>query len=133
MSKTPIDEVTALSVTVSLSQSQVEKLLNILDEGERCFLEVRSLLSFNPSFKPAQVPTQPKTPTIDGIRWRVKGGSAAGPSDDFAFDFTQHRDGKVSRAKVPLMDHIKQRGPFQAKGYEITLSKDGKFIQWKRV
>ena len=106
LSKTPIDEVTALSVTVSLSQSQVKKLLNILDEGERCFLEVRSLLSVNPSTKPAQVPTQPKTPTIDGIRWRVKGGSAAGPSDDFAFDFTQDRDSKVSRAKVPLMDYI---------------------------
>ena len=119
LSKTPIDEVTALSVTVSLSQSQVEKLLNILDEGERCFLEIRSLLSVDTSTKPAQVPTQPKTPTIDGIRWRVKGGSAAGPSDDFAFDFTKDIDGKVSREKVPLVDYIKQRGPFQAKGSEI--------------
>ena len=123
-----------MSASVSLSQSQVEKLLNILDPGERwCFLEIRSFLSVNTSTKPAQIPTQPKTPTIDGIRWRVKGGSAAGPSDDFAFDFTQDRDGRVSKEKEPIIDYIKQKGPFLVEGYEVNLSKDGKFLQRKRV
>ena len=122
-----------MSVTVTLSQSQVEKLLSILDEGERCFLEVRSLLSGNTSPKQSQTPTQTNAPNIEYVKWRVKGGGTAGPSDDFAFDFTQDRDGKVSRAKTPIIDYIKQNGPFQVVGYEVTMSKDGKFLQRKRM
>ena len=122
-----------MSVTVTLSQSQVEKLLNIIDESERCLLEARSLLSMNVSTKQVQTPVQQRTPNISGIKWRVKGGGLAGPSDDFAFNFTQDRDGKVSREKSPIVDYIKQKGPFQAEGYEVTLSKDGKFLQRKRV
>ncbi|OGD56005.1 hypothetical protein A3K78_02895 [Candidatus Bathyarchaeota archaeon RBG_13_52_12] len=122
-----------MSVTVTLSQSHVEKLLNIIDESERCLLEARSLLSMNVSTKQVQTPTQQKTPSIQYIKWRVKGGGSAGPSDDFAFDFTQDRDGILSRDKAPIVDYIKQRGPFQVGGYEITLSKDSKFLQRKRM
>ena len=125
-------EVPALSVTVTLSQSQVEKLLNNI-ESERCLLEARSILSTNATSKPAPAPNQSKIPRIEGIKWRVKGGGAASPSDDFAFDFTQDRDGKMSRDKTPIVDYIKQRGPFQADGFEITLSKDTKFLQRKRM
>jgi hypothetical protein len=64
----------------------------------------------NASTKPAPpVPSQPKTPSIEGIKWRIKG------------------------ARAPIVDYIKQRGPFQIEGYEINLSKDGKFLQRKRV
>jgi hypothetical protein len=133
LSEPPIDEVPALSVTVTLSQNQVEKLLSIIEEGERCLLEAQSILSMNTSTKPAQVSTQQKTPSIEGVRWRIKGGRSAGPNDDFAFDFTQDRDGKVPKEKAPIFDYIKQKGPFQAEGYEVTLSKDGKFLQRKRV
>ena len=122
-----------MSVTVTLSQSQVEKLLNIIDESERCLLEARTLLSSNASAKPTQTPTPSKTPSIEYVKWRVKGGSLVGPSDDFAFDFTQDREGKVSRDKAPIVDYIKQRGPFQSEGYEITLSKDSKLLQRKRM
>lgn len=122
-----------MSVTVILSQSQVERLLNIIDESERCLLEARSLLSSNASTKPAQAPAMPKTPNIEYVKWRVKGGGSAGPSEIFAFDFTQDRDGKVQRDKAPIVDYIKQKGPFQAEGYEINLSKDGKFLQRKRL
>jgi hypothetical protein len=122
-----------LSVTITLSQSQVEKLLSILDEGERCFLEVRSLLSGNTSTKPAQASTPSKTPSIEYVKWRIKGRGAAGSSDDFAFDFTQDRDGKVSRDKAPIIDSIKKNGPFQVEGYEVNLSKDGKLLQRKRM
>ena len=82
----------------------------------------------NASTKPAQAYTQVKTPSIEGLKWRIKGGASAGPSDDFAFDFTQDQDGKVSRDKAPIVDYIKQKGLFQTEGYEITLSKDGKFL-----
>ena len=122
-----------MSVTVTLSQSQVEKLLSIIEESERCLLEARSILNTNATSKPAPAPNQSKTPNIERIKWRIKGGSSASPSDDFAFDFTQDRDGKVTKDKAPLVDYIKQKGLFQAEGYEITLNKDGKFLQRKRM
>ena len=125
--------VQALSVTVTLSQNQVDKLLSIIEESERCLLEARTILSTNVASTPTQAQTQPKTPSIDNIKWRVKGGSSASPSDDFAFDFAQDRDGNMSRDKKSIIDYIKQKGPFQANGYEVTLSKDGKFLQRKRV
>ena len=122
-----------MSVTVTLSQNQVEKLLSIIEQSERCLLEARSILSMNASTRPSQASTQQKTPSIESIQWRVKGGDSADPSDDFAFDFVSDRDGRVSKDKVPIVDYIKQRGSFQAEGYEVTLSKDGKFLQRKRV
>jgi hypothetical protein len=59
----------------------------------------------NASTKPTPpAPSQPKNPSIDAINSRVKGGAAAGPSDTFAFDFTQDKDGKVSRDKAPIVE-----------------------------
>jgi hypothetical protein len=116
-----------------LSQSQVEKLLSIIEQSERCLLEARSILSMNTSTRQAQASTQQKTPSIEGIQWRVKGGGSADPSDTFAFDSISDRDGRVSKEKALFVDYIKQRGSFQAEGYEVTLSKDGKFLQRKRV
>jgi hypothetical protein len=131
--ESPIFEVGMLSVTVTLSQNQAEKLLSIIEECERCLVEARSILSMNASTKLAQASTQQKTPSIDGIKWRVKGGGSAGPSDDFAFDFVSDRDGRVSKEKAPIIDYVMQKGSFQVDRYEITLSKDGKFLQRIRV
>jgi len=133
LSEPPLDEVPALSIMVTLSQSQVEKLLSIIEESEKCLLEARSILSMNASTRTVQSPTNQTTPSIEYIKWRIKGGSSAGPNDDFAFDFTQDRDGNVSREKAPIIDYIKQKGPFQVEGYEVNLSKDGKFLQRKKV
>ena len=92
-----------MSVTVTLSQNQVEKLLSIIEQSERCLLEARSILSMNASTRQAQASTQ-KTPSIEGIQWRVKGGGSADPSDTFAFDFVSDRDGRVSKDKVPIKE-----------------------------
>ena len=122
-----------MSVTVTLSQSQVEKLLSVIEECERCLHEARSILTMNAITKPNQVPAQSKTPSIDEIKWRVKGSGSAEPSDDFAFDFVSDRDGRTSKEKKALIDHIKQRGPLRVDEYEVTLSKDGKFLQRIRM
>ena len=37
-----------MSVTVTLSQSQIEKLLAIIEEAERGLLEARTILTMNP-------------------------------------------------------------------------------------
>lgn len=129
----PTDEVPAMSVAVTLSQNQIEKLLNIIEESERCLLEARTILSMNVVSKPDQAPAERKAPSIEGIKWRVKGGGSAEPNDVFAFDFVSDRDGRVSKEKSPILDYIKQRGPFQTDGYEVNLSKDGKFLQRKKV
>ncbi len=133
LSEPPIAEVPVLSVTITLSQNQVEKLHSIMEESERCLLEARTILGTNATAKPAQTSTQPKTLGIDGIKWKVKGGGSASPSDDFAFIFVSDHDGRVSKEKEPMVEYIKQRGPCQVDGYEVTLSKDGKFLQRKRV
>jgi hypothetical protein len=123
-----------LSVSVTLSQSQVEKLMNIIEESERNLLEARSILTMNTSTKPASsTPTQQMVPNIDRVQWRVKGGRSAGSGDDFAFDFTQDRDGKVQREKALIIDYIKVKGPFRVENYDVTLSKDGKFLQRVKV
>ena len=132
-SEPPIDEVPALSVTVTLSQSQVEKLLSIIEQSQRCLLEARSILSTNTSTRQAQTSTQQKTPSIESIQWRVKGGDSADPSDDFAFDFVSDRNGMIPKEKKAIVDYVKQRGPLWVDEYEVTLSKDGKFLQRKRV
>lgn len=80
-----------MSVTVTLSQNQVEKLLNIIEESERCLLEARTILCTNASTRPAQTTTKLKPPSIEYIKWRVKGGASAGPSDTFEFDFARAR------------------------------------------
>ena len=72
-------------------------------------------------------------PSIDGVRWRVKGGGSAEPSDDFAFDFVSDRDGRIPKEKKAIVDHVKQRGPLRVDEYEVTLSKDGKFLQRIRM
>jgi len=123
-----------LSVSVTLSQSQVEKLMSIIEESERNLLEVRSLLTLNLITKPKSPnPAQQSAPNLSGVKWRVKGGRTAGSGDDFAFDFTQDRNGKVQREKAPIIDYIKQKEPFIVENYEVTLSKDGKFLQRVKV
>ncbi len=122
-----------MSATVTLSQSQIEQLMSIIEESERCLLEARSILSSNILTKhpPAQAPQS--VLNIGTVNWRVKGGRTAGSNDEFAFDFAQDRDGKTPRDKAPIIDYIKHKGPFRAEGYEVTLSKDGKFLQRIRV
>ena len=123
-----------MSVSVTLSQSQVEKLMSIIEESERNLLEVRSLLTLNLITKPKSPnPAQQSAPNLSGVKWRVKGGRTAGSGDDFAFDFTQDRNGKVQREKAPIIDYIKQKEPFIVENYEVTLSKDGKFLQRVKV
>ena len=63
MSEPPLDEVPALSVTVTLSHNQVEKLFSIIEESERCLLEARSILSTNVTPKPSPSSNRPKTPS----------------------------------------------------------------------
>jgi hypothetical protein len=120
-----------LSVTVTLSQSQIEKLLAIIEEAERGLLEARTILTMNASAKGSK--TSPHQSLVDGVKWRVKGGGSAIPSDDFAFDFVFERDGTIMKDKIQIVQYIKERGVLRTEDYEITLSKDGKFLQRIRV
>ena len=120
-----------MSVTVTLSQSQIEKLLAIIEEAERGLLEARTILTMNASAKQSR--TSPHQTMIDGVKWRVKGGGTAIPIDDFAFDFVFNRDGTIAKDKIQIVQYIKEKGVLRAEDYEITLSKDGKFLQRIRI
>ena len=120
-----------MSVTVTLSRSQIEKLLAIIEEAERGLLEARTILTMNASAE--QPRTSPHQPLVDGVKWRVKGGGSSIPSDDFAFDYVFDRDGSIMKDKIQIVQYIKERGVLRVDDYEITLSKDGKFLQRIRV
>ena len=120
-----------MSVTVTLRRSQIEKLLAIIEEAERGLLEARTILTMNASAKESK--TSPHQSLIDGVKWRVKGGGSAIPSDDFAFDYVFDRDGSIAKDKIQIVQYVKERGVLRAEECEITLSKDGKFLQRIRV
>ncbi len=120
-------------MTVTLSQSQIEKLLSIIEETERGLLEARIILTMNASTKQPRASPYQGVSMIEGVKWRVKGGGSAIPSDDFAYDYVFDRDGVVSKDKIQIVNYIKEKGVLRVEDYEITLSKDGKFLQRIRV
>jgi hypothetical protein len=122
-----------LSVTVTLSQSQIEKLLGIIVETERGLLEARTILTLNASVKQPRTSPSQGISLIDGVKWRVKGRGSAIPSDDFAFDFVFDREGTIAKDKIQIVHYIKEKCVLRAEDYEITLSKDGKFLPRIRV
>jgi len=70
---------------------------------------------------------------VSNIRWKVKGGGLAQPSDTFAFEFTQSKDGSMPSERASLIKYLKAHGVLSVDEFEITMSKDGKFLQRKRM
>ncbi len=83
-----------MSVSISLSQSDVNRLLDSLERLERSASEVRQVLEQN--LIPSSLRTEVKppkstmasikntTPDIGKIKWKLKGGLDANPEAEFA-------------------------------------------------
>jgi len=122
-----------LSATVTLNQNQIEKLMEIIEESERCLLEARRIIASQATAKRSITKEADSIPNISKINWRVKGGRIAGSADEFAFDFALDREGQIPRDKAPIIDYIKKRGKLGVDGFDVTRSKDGKFLQRVKV
>ncbi len=90
-----------LSVTVTLSQNQVEKLLGIIEECERCLVEARSILSMNASTKLAQA--------LLSRRLRASMASSGGSrAEDQLIPVTRSHSTspQIAMAKSPRIRHL---------------------------
>jgi len=118
-----------MSPTFILSDSDLEKLLNSFDASEKGIKAAREVLNQSYS-KPAE---SPQAPSGSGVEWKVKGGALANAEDGWAWAFAIDRDGKIPADREQLIDHLKRFGKVTQSGYEITLSRDGKFLNRKKL
>lgn len=123
------------NVTIVLSEAELERLERTIEQGEACFVEARNIISANTvsSLNAGSGGSKGESPDVNGIRWKVKGGRLAQPSDVFAFEFTQNRDGTTPSERASLVKYLKAHGALSVDEFEITMSKDGKFLQRKRM
>ena len=122
------------NVTIVLSEAELERLERTIEQGEACFVEARNIISANTvSSLNSNGGSKGESPDVSSIRWKVKGGGLAQPSDVFAFEFTQNRDGSTPSERASLVKYLKAHGALSVDEFEITMSKDGKFLQRKRM
>ena len=133
-----------MSVSISLSQSDVNRLLESLEKLEKSASEVRQVLGQN--IVPSSIRTEaksPKTstvliknamPDISRVKWKLKGGLDANPKDEFAYAFTTDQKGKVYTEVQPVLEYLKSNGGKSSlEGYELTVSQNGKFLNRKYI
>jgi hypothetical protein len=133
-----------MSVSISLSQSDVDRLLDSLEKLERSASEVRQVLgqnivssSLRTEVKPPKASTAPiKTtmPDISRVKWKLKGGLDASPDSEFAYAFTADQKGKMYAEVQPVLEFLKSNGGKSSlEGYELTVSQNGKFLNRKYI
>jgi hypothetical protein len=124
-----------MSMSFTLTQEQAERLLAGFDSINMGLDQVRAALS--ESANAQQIPEknikESSVPSIDGIRWKVKGGGDASPSDTFAYAFTSDQSGRVYTDLQPVVDYLKRSPAPRINGFEVSLSKDAKFINRKKL
>ena len=105
--------------------------LNKLDADIK---ELRELFAGGFSSKP--IPVEPHAFDIAAVQWKRKnadGGGDADLNDGFAWAFAADQNGVVPPDKKPLVDYLKRYGKVQQNGYELGISKDGKFLNRTRI
>jgi hypothetical protein len=116
---------------VTLSANEVCKLADDLKNIEQ---RLRQLGTQGFSTK---LPTT-QVPPFDKIDWWVKEKDTgknrpANIEDPYAWTFAALRDGTIPEGRKKLLDYLSRNGKAEIQGFEITQSKDGKFLQRKRM
>ena len=136
-----------MSLSFQLSDSDIQRLLTAFTQVGQGVAEIQSILAGAASTRPQIPPPQPKAPqqnlgglgtppsppSITGVKWLLKGGAPAQPSDGWAYCFSANRDGSIPTEVVPLVSYLQKNGAFKLGAYEVSLSKDGKFLNRKRI
>ncbi len=110
-----------------------ESAIKKLDQLSKDVQELRELFAAG-AFKP-KPDEEDHAFDLAAIQWkRAKkdGGGDANLDDNFAWAFAQNMNGIVPPEKKQLVDYLKQYGKIQQNGYELSLSKDGKFLNRTR-
>ena len=132
-----------MSVSISLNQSDVDRLLDSLERLERSASEVRQVLGQNLApvstrieFKPpkASISSRDTAPDLSRVKWKLKGGLDANPEAEFAYAFTADQKGSVYSEVQPVLEYLKSNGGKSSlEGYELTVSQNGKFLNRKYI
>ena len=133
-----------MSVSISLSQSDVDRLLDSLERLERSASEVRQVLGQNivpasmrvevKSPKTSTAPIKTPIPDISRVKWKLKGGLDANPDSEFAYAFTADQKGKMYTEVQLILEYLKSNGGKTSfEGYELTVSQNGKFLNRKYI
>jgi hypothetical protein len=65
---------------------------------------------------------------------KVKGGPDASPEDVWAFVFAKNRDGSTPSDLAKVISYLSSHGGrFVVDGFEVNVSRDGKFINRKKL
>jgi hypothetical protein len=123
-----------MSISFTLSREQVERLLAGFDSINMGLDVVRSALSESANSKPPKNRIELGVPNINSIRWKVKGGADASPTDTWAFVFAKNIDGSIPSDLTPIISYLgSHSGRLVVNGFEVSLFKDSKFINRKKI
>jgi hypothetical protein len=111
-------------------------LLKVLEGFEKSLVEVRTILVEGAS-KPQSMQQSTDTlavPDINRIKWKIRGGMDASPDNEWAFVFRANRDGSIPSDRAQVVDYLNSHGgKFKRDGFEVSISKDGKFINRNKL
>ncbi len=119
---------------VTIKADDLVEVANDLDQVSRRLRELGAAgFSSRSAVLPAQQSTQPQVSAGDVVTWMVKEkdlnrSRPANAEDGWAWGFVQERDGSIPPGRAQLVEAVKRMGKVAQAGYEITLSKDGKFL-----
>jgi len=127
-----------MSSSVFLNSKHIEALLELLDQKDAIDRQIRSILAganfqepkTDSTSKSATPETEVEIPTNGWTSYETK--EEAGPYVD-GWRFVSGRDGKVYPEVEALVDRIHESGKVERGSFTYKLSKDGKFLQRRRV
>jgi hypothetical protein len=107
-----------------------------LDKLDKDLKELREL--FTNGFTSKPIPVENHAFDLTAVKWMFKDKASgqnrpANLDDGYAWAFAATQNGVVPPERAPLVDFLKQHGKVQQNGYELTISKDGKFLGRTRL
>jgi hypothetical protein len=117
---------------VTIKADDLVEVANDLDQVSKRLRELGAAgFSSCAKVPTTQLFTQPTTGDV--VTWMVKEKATnqsrpANAEDGWAWGFIQERDGSIPPGRAQLVEAVKRLGKVAQAGYEITLSRDGKFL-----
>jgi len=123
-------------LSITLSEKDLETLLSFFDELIEVSDKARGLLAGRFAFnKPEKVQPATSTTSVDVSRavFKKKGGAEAGPKDQWGWAWARAQNGSYHDESRALVQYLEQYGEMTQGGFTYSLSKDGKFLNRKKV
>jgi len=117
-------------VTITLNESELEQLLSYFDEFGEISEKAKAFIANKFQFSKTNQTTDIDT---SRITFKVKGGAEAGPNDKWGWAWARAQNGSYHDESRALVQYLEQYGEMTQGGFTYSLSKDGKFLNRKKV